>query len=85
MPVSPAQPISMEVETGFNKKGLFTLYYREGQNPHAVFKIFLDSGEFRGIIERAKKFCERTNKRFVRCEPTIINFDDEEKRLAGDQ
>lgn len=83
MPVE-AKPLDVLVLPIEPKKGMFLLYYREGQNPHAIFKFFFDSGEFKSIIERAKKFCERTNKRFVRCEPAVLDFDLEERRLNGD-
>jgi hypothetical protein len=65
------------------KKALFTLYYRQGMNPHPQFLFFEGSGPFPGIISRAKSFCETMNYRFVHCRPTIVNLDEEEKRRVG--
>lgn len=60
---------------------LFTLYYRQGMNPHPVTKTFKFTGDFRAAIQRAKSHCELMNLRFVHVTPFMADLDADEKRL----
>ena len=64
-----------------DKKSMFMLYYRQGQNPHSQFTFFFASGSFNQIVAAAKNFCETVNYRFVTVKPAIINFEEEIKKL----
>lgn len=80
--VTPKSDNSLEsVLATKEKQSLFILYYRQGQNPHTVFKLFFGGGPFNQIVSRAKNFCETMNYRFVTVTPAIINFEEEEKKL----
>lgn len=71
-PGSPSKPL----------KSLFMLYYRTGNNPHPMQIFFFAEGPINQIIERAKRFCDNTNKRFHFCIPAIIDLDAEEKKYS---
>jgi len=71
------QPAGLETNA---KKSLFVLYYRTGMNPHPQNVMFFAEGTLQQIIERAKNFCNNTNKRFHLCIPAIIDLDAEEKK-----
>jgi hypothetical protein len=65
---------------------LYILYYRTGNNPHAMVKHFKFNGDLRGAMDRARRHCETTNLRFVRVEPFLHTLDEEEKiYLKGDE
>jgi hypothetical protein len=66
-----------------SKQSLFTLHYRQGNNPHPQSVMFFASGTIQQIVERVKIFCSNTNKRFVQVSPSIINLDQEEKKVLG--
>ncbi len=58
---------------------LYTLYFREGRNPHPQFSFFnLPTRDMKMVTERAKKHCEIMNYRFVYVRPAIIDLDKEE-------
>ena len=79
-------PFSMEdVKTGklTEKKNLYTLFFRAGNNPHAMSKHFFLSGELRDVVIRAKKHCDTLGYRFVRIEPFISDLAADERRHTG--
>lgn len=59
---------------------IFTLYYRQGMNPHPMQKNFRFAGEFKQAIERGKSHCENMGLRFITVRPFITELDMEEKR-----
>ena len=75
---SPSHPITEE-----NKKNLYTLFFRAGNNPHAMSKHFFLSGELRDVVLRAKKHCDTLGYRFVRIEPFISDLAADERKHTG--
>jgi len=68
------------------KKNLYVLYYRAGNNPHAMQKHFFQTGDMRQVVDRAKKHCEIMGYRFVRVEPFLFDLSaDENKHTGGSQ
>lgn len=59
---------------------IFTLYYRQGMNPHPMQKNFKFTGEFKGAIERGKSHCENMGLRFITVRPFLSELDADEKR-----
>lgn len=66
-----------------NKKFLWVLHYRKGNNPHPMTKQFFCEGELRSVVERAKKHCETVGERFVRVEPFITDLAQLERQHLG--
>lgn len=64
-------------------KALYTLYYRKGNNPHAMTKNFYFAGSLREVVERAKKHCETIGGRFVRIEPFVSDLAQDERSHLG--
>lgn len=56
------------------------MYYIQGNNPNARFKIFEFSGKLSDAIERGKRFCEVIGARYVRVETLVSSLSAEEKR-----
>lgn len=62
-------------------KTRYVLYYMGGGNPHTQWTEFeSEQTEFRKVVDRAKDFCQKTNRRFVRVVPAITDLNAEEKR-----
>ena len=84
MPSVPSMPApAPTLPTGILQVGeseIFTLYYRQGMNPHPMQKNFRFPGEFKYAIERGKNHCENMGLRFISVRPFIINLENEEKR-----
>ncbi len=60
----------------------YTLYYRNGNNPHPQQKNFyLPTKDMKTVIERSKKHCETMGIRFVQVRPLWTNLDEEEKAM----
>lgn len=67
--------------TSTNPKTRYVLYYMGGGNPHTQWTEFeSEQTEFRKVVDRAKDFCQKTNRRFVRVVPAITDLNAEEKR-----
>jgi hypothetical protein len=61
---------------------LYTLYYRQGANPHPNFvSFYLHTKDMKVVAERAKRHCEVMNYRFVYVKQAIIDLDREENIL----
>lgn len=59
----------------------YTLYYRVGTNPHPQFTFFLwPSADMRIVVERAKRFCDGMNYRFVNVQPSMTDLNSVEAR-----
>lgn len=65
----------------------YTLYYRQGSNPHSQFLVFNHSAvaDIHSIVERAKRHCEIMNYRFVSVRPLVIDLDAAERRQQGSE
>ena len=61
---------------------LYSLYYRQGNNPHPQFTFFyLPATDMQKVTARAKRHCEVMNYRFVYVRPAIVDLDKEENLL----
>ena len=64
----------------------FTLYYRQGRNPHPQFTFFdYPSKDMKLVVERAKRFCDQMSYRFVNVQPSVTDLDKEEAINRGDE
>lgn len=64
----------------------YTLYYRQGQNPHAQFLFFyFSSSDIRKVVDRIKRHCEVMNYRFVSVRPSFVDIDADEKRATNQE
>ena len=65
-------------------KGLYTLYYRQGNNPHPMQKNFYSTGaNLRETVDIAKKHCENMGIRFIRVQPFISDIRADERVHNG--
>lgn len=65
-------------------KGIYTLYFRKGNNPHSMVKNFFATGkDLRENVEIAKKHCETIGARFVRLEPFLSDLRKDEMTHLG--
>lgn len=80
-----------ETQSEIKKESVFTLYYREGQNPHPMLKNFAFPAQLddktrkhimQPIVSRAKAHCEKMGYRFIRVVPFMSSLDLDE-RLNG--
>lgn len=62
-----------------NGKVLYTLYYRQGMNPHPLQKNFYFEGDLHSAIVRSRKHCELMGIKFISVRPFLSNIDEEEK------
>lgn len=76
--ITPSAPFS----TG-NSESYYTLFYRQGRNPHPMTKNFHHIGSLRDVVDRAKKHCEVLGARFVRIEPLFSNLENDERIHMG--
>jgi hypothetical protein len=77
-------PPSTEILTQKSDKILYTLWYRQGSNPHPQFIFFpFPSRDIRTIVDRAKRHCEVMNYRFVSVKATIVDLDHAENFLLN--
>lgn len=78
---SSAPPVT-STQGAIPPKVLYTLYYRQGSNPHPQFtSFFMSSVDMQQVTQRAKRHCEVMNYRFVYVRPAIIDLDKEENFL----
>jgi hypothetical protein len=64
--------------------GVYTLYFRQGNNPHAMQKNFYSNGaNLRETVDIAKKHCENMGIRFIRVQPFLSNLRAEERAHNG--
>lgn len=80
-----AQAITERPKPAFkpiNLGDLYTLYYRKGQNPFPLIKVFHYEGKSSDpkknllkAIDRGREFCERITARFLRVEPFVCDLD----------
>jgi hypothetical protein len=64
--------------------GLYTLYYRQGNNPHPMQKNFYSTGaNLRETVDIAKKHCENMGLRFIRVQPFINDLRADERVHNG--
>lgn len=64
--------------------GLYTLYYRQGNNPHPMQKNFFSTGkDLRETVDIAKKHCENMGIRFIRVSPFLSNIRADERMHNG--
>ena len=62
----------------------YTLYYRQGNNPHPQQLTFmLNSPKLQDAVRRAQRHCEVMNYRFVSVKPTVVDLDREENFLLN--
>ncbi len=62
---------------------LYTLFYREGRNPHPQSTFFYHtSRDMKIVVERAKRHCDVMNYRFVQVYPSIRDLDKEENMIT---
>ena len=80
LPFSPEDIASGKLS---GKKNLYTLFFRAGNNPHAMSKHFFLSGDLRDVVIRAKKHCDTLGYRFVRIEPFISDLAADERKHTG--
>jgi hypothetical protein len=60
---------------------MYTLFYRQGNNPHPMQKNFFSSGkDLSETVLLAKKHCETVGVRFVRVVPFISNLRADERK-----
>jgi hypothetical protein len=79
---SPGKPLASE-SPATNR---FTLYFRQGRNPHPQFTFFdYPSKDMKLVVERAKRFCDQMSYRFVNVQPSVIDLDREEAINRGDE
>jgi hypothetical protein len=79
---SPGKPPASE----FPANSRFTLYYRQGRNPHPQFTFFdYPSKDMKLVVERAKRFCDQMSYRFVNVQPSVTDLDKEEAINRGDE
>ena len=79
----PGKPSDIAVQNGSNR---FTLYYRQGRNPHPQFTFFdYPSKDMKLVVERAKRFCDQMSYRFVYVQPSVTDLDKEEAINRGDE
>jgi hypothetical protein len=82
---SPGKPLTDVSRMGQNQYR-FTLYFRQGRNPHPQFTFFdYPSKDMKLVVERAKRFCEQMSYRFVNVQPSVIDLDKEEAINRGDE
>lgn len=61
--------------------GLYTLYYRQGNNPHPMSKnFFTNHASLQDIVLQAKKHCETLGVRFVRVVPFLNDLRADERK-----
>jgi hypothetical protein len=64
--------------------GLYTLYYRQGNNPHPMQKNFFTNGaNLRETVDIAKKHCENMGIRFIRVIPFLSDIRADERAHNG--
>jgi hypothetical protein len=72
-----------------NEKVLYSLIYRLRQHPAPLIKNFFFAAqpnkreELQKAIQRGRDHCERINVIFIRVQPFITDFEQEEKRYAS--
>lgn len=79
--ITPSVP-SVPIPNG-TSDSYYTLFYRQGRNPHPMTKNFHHTGSIRDVVERAKKHCEVLGARFVRIEPLFSNLENDERTHMG--
>lgn len=64
----------------------YTLFYREGRNPHPQFSFidFPSSSTIMNVVARAKEFCDKMGYRFVNIQQSVIDMEKEEARRRGE-
>lgn len=63
---------------------VYTLYYRKGNNPHAMTKQFYSTGkDLMETVTIAKRHCENIGARFVRLEPFLSDLLKDERQHMG--
>ena len=61
-------------------ENVWTLTFRQGQNPRTQTKNFRFAGSLREAIERFRLYCEKTNRTFIVVTPFLSQFEIEEKK-----
>ena len=67
-----------EVPVADPLENLWTLTFRQGQNPRTQTKNFRFTGSLREAIERFRLYCEKTNRTFIVVVPFLSHFENEE-------